>query len=904
MKSSIPVVNTTCAYCGVGCGIRVRVQDPGRRQVTLEGDPDHPANYGKLCAKGATLAETIGLEKRQLAPQIRGREVDWSVATDYVARKITEVLEKHGPDAIGLYLSGQLLTEDYYVANKFAKGFLGTANVDTNSRLCMSSSVVGHKRAFGEDLVPTCYEDIDHADLMVLVGSNTAWCHPIVYQRIKNARQNNPRLKVVVIDPRRTDTCDIADLHLPLRAGTDVLLFNGLLARLFEKGCLDYDFIEAHTDGFREAVRQAIDDTTDPAVIADTCGLATRDIETFYSWFEQTGKTLTFYSQGVNQSITGSDKVNAIINCHLATGRIGKPGAGPFSLTGQPNAMGGREVGGLANQLAAHMDFDEDSVDRVARFWKAPNMARKPGLKTLDLFEAARRGDIKVLWIMATNPAVSLPDNNRVREALENCELVIVSDCIADTDTMAYADVKLPAQGWGEKDGTVTNSERCLSRQRAFLASPGLAKPDWQIVSEVARAMGFEAAFSFYEPADVFREHARLSCFENNTGQRQRFFNLEPLANIQQAVYDQLKPTQWPLKPALNGRLFSDGRFATASGKARFISTAHRPVANATSEEYPLQLNTGRVRDQWHTMTRTAFAKRLNAHKPRPFMEIHPDTATEYGISDGDIVHVESRWGEMLAAASVSEGVQREQLFIPIHWNDQFSSRGRVGPLVNPDVDDHSGQPELKHTPVRIRKETFALYARLWTRREIRKPSSDYWVKVQGDHAIVYDMAHQQWTEWTTLLTGSDPASVQYQDPRRNTFRYAWFNGPRLERCLFLSPEPLALNEQWINQLFSKERLERFERQALLSGMAPGHIEDTGAIVCACHSVGEKTILRAISQGCCSAAEIGSATKAGTNCGSCVGELNQMIAATLSQPEDQGNQLREQQTTGYELPRQ
>ena len=884
MTSSQPIVKTTCAYCGVGCGIQVQVNDRAQRRVTLEGDPDHPANDGKLCAKGATLAETVGLQKRLLQPRIHGRDVDWETATDFIARKFRHIIQEHGPEAIGIYLSGQLLTEDYYVANKFAKGFLGTANVDTNSRLCMSSSVVGHKRAFGEDLVPTCYEDIDHADLMVLVGSNTAWCHPIVFQRIKKAKQQNPALKIVVIDPRRTDTCDIADLHLAVNSGTDVLLFNGLLTWLADHGALNHEFISNHCENFAETLAQARKDSATPETVSRLCGLHQEDLITFYRWFQITEKTLSFYSQGVNQSTQGSHKVNAIINCHLATGRIGKPGAGPFSLTGQPNAMGGREVGGLANQLAAHMDFDNDSIDRVARFWNAPNMARRPGLKTIELFEAARQAKIKALWIMATNPAVSLPDNNRVREALKKCELVIVSDCIAQTDTMAFAHVQLPAQGWGEKDGMVTNSDRCLSRQRAFLEAPGNARPDWQIVSQVACAMGFADAFAFQNSAEVFREHARLSAFENNEQHRLRFFNLEPFANISPAEYDQWQPVRWPFDSnrqpqeiSSRQRLFADGRFATVSQKAQFVPAGFQPVANATSGEYPLQLNTGRIRDQWHTMTRTAFAPRLNAHKTHPFMEIHPDTAALYDIANDDIVKIASPWGHMLAIASLTDSIRPQQLFVPIHWNDQFAARGRVGPLVNPDVDPHSGQPELKHTPVKISRCRFSGYARYWSRHDATPPDCDYWVKVTDEQSVRLDMAHSKPLDQNALPLFDESPTIEYRDAARHSVRLAWFREQRLEACLFISSRPLVLNDRWISQLFAREKLHTKERQALLSGQAPPDVEDTGAVVCACHAVGEKTIIRAIAQGCSSAAAVGDATRAGTNCGSCVGEINDMI---------------------------
>ncbi|MCG8315907.1 MAG: molybdopterin-dependent oxidoreductase [Pseudomonadales bacterium] len=886
MSSSMPTVNTTCAYCGVGCGISIQVKDTDKRSVNLDGDPAHPANFGKLCAKGATLAETIGLEKRLLQPIVDGLPSDWQTATQTIADKLTTVIKEEGPQAIGIYLSGQLLTEDYYVANKFAKGFLGTANIDTNSRLCMSSSVVGHKRAFGEDAVPTCYEDLDHADLMVIVGSNTAWCHPIVFQRIKKAKTNNPKLKIVVIDPRKTDTCDIADLHLGVTAGSDVILFNGLLNWLADQDAINKEFIDNHTQGFTDALATAQAEASDLSQIAERCELNESDLKTFYQWFSDTEKTITFYSQGVNQSTSGSDKVNAIINCHLATGRIGKEGMGPFSLTGQPNAMGGREVGGLANQLAAHMDFDEDSVDRVQRFWHAPNMATQPGLKTIDMFEAAREGKIKVLWIMATNPAVSLPNSNSVREALRNCELVIVSDCIADTDTMAYAHIKLPAQGWGEKEGTVTNSERRISRQRAFLTSPQNALPDWQIVADVAKKMGYSEDFNYSTVADVFKEHAALSCFENSQeaiNYRLRLFNLEALATLNETEYDQMQPVQWPTKAQQeNKRLFANGIFATESTRAHFISVKHKAVANALSEQYPLQLNTGRIRDQWHTMTRTAFAKRLNAHKPQPFVEIHPKTALERGINDGDIIQVSSQWGSLLALASLTEQIQPKQVFVPMHWNDQFAPQGRIGPVVNPNNDPYSGQPELKHTPVNLQRVMFSQYAKCWTRKELTMTEFNYWVKIPEEHNLRYELANNTSMAQLVDAMGTSP-TLTYKDSRTGIYRYGWIKDNRLEACLFLGNLPIEVNDRWLSQLFTKTNISDNERNALLSGKSPPDVEDCGRIVCACYSVGEKTITKAISNGCGSAIEVGDATKAGTNCGSCVGEINQIIEQATKQ---------------------
>ncbi|MFI3220200.1 MAG: molybdopterin-dependent oxidoreductase, partial [Methylococcales bacterium] len=519
---------TTCPYCGVGCGISAIV-DEGQHHVTINGDKTHPANFGRLCSKGSALGDTVELKGRLLQPQVNGQETSWEQALDLVADSFKAVIKKHGADAVAFYGSGQLLTEDYYVTNKLMKGFIGSGNMDTNSRLCMSSSVAGHKRAFGSDTVPNCYEDYEHAELIILIGSNAAWCHPVSFQRIRAAKEANPALKIVVIDPRRTASCDIADLHLAVASGSDAWLFNGLLSYLSDHDALDSAYIEAHTEGFAAALGDyAIEK------IAEHCQLNAEDVKQFYDWFATIDKVLSLYSQGINQSSSGTDKVNAIINCHLATGKLGKVGSGALSLTGQPNAMGGREVGGMANQLAAHIEFSD--VDKVARFWNAPHTMKQAGLTAVDLFDTIHEGKVKAVWIMGTNPVVSLPNADKVKQALQGCEFVVVSDCIANTDTTALAHVLLPAQGWSEKDGTVTNSERRISRQRALFKPAGVAKPDWWIITQIARRMGFETEFNYQSPVDIFREHAALSGFENNG---QRDFDISAYAEISATEYDQ-----------------------------------------------------------------------------------------------------------------------------------------------------------------------------------------------------------------------------------------------------------------------------------------------------------------------------------------------------------------------------
>ncbi|HWU74021.1 MAG TPA: molybdopterin-dependent oxidoreductase, partial [Sphingomonas sp.] len=618
-------IRTTCAYCGVGCGIVAR--RTGERSVEIAGDPDHPANSGRLCSKGTHLGETVGLEGRLLHPMIGTKRVGWDRALDLVARRFRDTIARYGPNSVAFYVSGQLLTEDYYVANKLMKGFIGSGNIDTNSRLCMSSAVAGHVRAFGEDVVPASYADLDMADLIVLVGSNTAWCHPIVYQRMMAARAARGT-KLVVIDPRRTETAAEADLHLAIRPGSDVALMNGLLAWCRDAGLVDHDYLAAHVtipDDFWDKLGEG----NDLWSTARTCDIQPADLRRFYDLFAANPRTVTMFSQGINQSVSGTDQVNAITNLHLATGRIGKRGAAPFSITGQPNAMGGREVGGLASTLAAHMDFTPENVARVGRFWAAPNMATKPGLKAVDLFRGVGEGRIKALWIMATNPAVSMPDAGQVREALAGCPFVVVSDVIAETDTSRFAHVRLPATAWGEKDGTVTNSERCVSRQRPIFAAPGEARPDWWIVKEVGRRMGWRSAFAYDRPVDVWREHVRLSAYQNDGARRFRLDRATP----GNADYETMQPFRW------GDDAFADGVYPTPDGRARLVTVTQR-LGERPLDRWPMTLNTGRYRDQWHTMTRTGLAPRLARHREEPLVEVHPDDAARLDIADGALARV------------------------------------------------------------------------------------------------------------------------------------------------------------------------------------------------------------------------------------------------------------------------
>ncbi|NOT12798.1 MAG: molybdopterin-dependent oxidoreductase [Methylococcaceae bacterium] len=885
------IIQTTCPYCGVGCGITAQVDDM-RHQVSIIGDKSHPANFGRLCSKGSALGETVELKGRLLEPRIFGRDTNWAQALDQVAGTFTRTIEKFGPDAVAIYASGQLLTEDYYVANKLMKGFIGSGNIDTNSRLCMSSSVAGHKRAFGSDTVPGCYDDFEQAEMIVLIGSNTAWCHPVSFQRIRTAKDANPALKIVVIDPRRTASCDIADLHLPIASGTDASLFNGLLHFLQQTNALNQAYIDAHTEGFAEAVNAAALNSGSIEQVAKRCKLKVEDLQCFYQWFARNEKVMSIYSQGINQSSSGTDKVNAIINCHLATGRIGKPGMGPFSLTGQPNAMGGREVGGLSHQLAAHMDFSStEDIERVAQFWGAHKIARKPGLAAVDLFDAIYDGAVKAVWIMGTNPVVSLPNADKVKQALQRCDFVVVSDCIANTDTTALAHVLLPAQGWSEKDGTVTNSERRISRQRTLLSPAGSSKPDWWIITQVARRMGFEKAFQYQIASDIFREHAALSGLDNNGEQGLRDFDISGLAGLSQHEYDQLQPIQWPVNqtnPHGSARLFADGQFFTSSGKAQFITIEPRLAVNSTNNDYPLVLNTGRIRDQWHTMTRTAIAAKLNQHKPEPFVEVHPVDAKHHQLLSNGLALIESQWGSMMARVQIGDSQQQGNLFVPMHWTEQLANHGRMGALVNPVVDPISKQPESKHTPVRIKPYLPAWQGFILSRQELTMIASgvDYWVKVKGEHYYRYELADgvlpnslQTWVRANVFNTVSDNLQcLEYQDSGRNNYRAAQIVDNRLESVIFIAVDDALPERDWLSTLFEKPVLEKHERMALLAGIPPSGVAEGGPIICSCFNVGEQTIRAAIREkGLKTHQEVGQCLKAGTNCGSCVPEIKALL---------------------------
>ena len=689
------------------------------------------------------------------------------------------------------------------------------------------------------------------ADLLVLVGSNAAWCHPVLYQRMVANKQKRGA-RIVVIDPRRTDTAGDADLFLGLKPGTDTALFSGLLAHLADNGALDSDYIERHTSGFDEALARARTIAGSVGATALATGLSERDVADFFRMFATMPRVVTLYSQGVNQSAQGTDKVNAIINCHLATGRIGKPGASPFSLTGQPNAMGGREVGGLANQLAAHMGFTPPDIDRVRRFWKAPRIATHEGLKAVQMFEAIARGEIKALWVIGTNPAVSLPDADAARAALKKLELFVVSENVRSNDTVnAGAHVLLPAQAWGEKSGTVTNSERRISRQRAFLDPPGEAKPDWWIVSEVAKRLGFGAAFDFNSAADVFREHAALSAFENTGG---RDFDIGALKSLSDEAFDALAPVQWPTRidsSQPQRRFFADGGFFTNDFKARFVAPEIPALRSVTTAGRPLRLNTGRIRDQWHTMTRSGQSPRLGQHLPEPFVEVHPDDALKFGVTHDSFARVTTDYGQCTLKVVVSERQQRGMLFAPIHWSEATATGSRVGALVAPFTDAFSGQPENKATPASITPYEYVFRGFALSRTPLALPDHAWWarVAVPGGHGYLLadnaDLAG--WQSWLRSVAGDDLA--EYKDFGGGVYRAAAFAADRIEACLFIGPAHDAGDWNVIKQLFAAGALSDDQRRMLLSGKSIDGMASAGPIVCACFGVGRTTICDAIAAG-------------------------------------------------------
>ncbi|PTX48241.1 assimilatory nitrate reductase (NADH) alpha subunit apoprotein [Gemmobacter caeni] len=861
------MIRSTCPYCGVGCG--VLLAPAGESGLIVRGDPDHPANRGRLCSKGTALGETVGRSGRLSTPEIHGRPADWDQALSLIATRFRQTIAAHGPESVALYLSGQMLTEDYYVANKLMKGFIGSANVDTNSRLCMASTVAGHARAFGADTVPGIYDDLEEADLIVLVGSNLAWCHPVLWQRIEAARATRGT-KIVVIDPRRSVTAGAADLHLPIAPGADVALFNRLLAALADRELLTSD-----ATGLEAAVQSARADSGET-------GLGPADLARFLDLWCRTEKVVTVFSQGVNQSSSGTDKVNAILNCHLATGRIGRPGMGPFSVTGQPNAMGGREVGGLANQLACHLSLENPAHRAaVAQFWRAPRMAERPGLKAVDLFRAVGDGRVKALWIIHTNPAVTLPEADAVRAAIAACEFVAVSDVTGATDTARLAHVLLPAAAWAEKSGTVTNSDRTISRQRAVLVPPGAARPDWWMLAGVARRMGFDG-FDWPGPAAIFREHAALSGIAGALG---RDFDISGKAAISDADYDRMEPFRWP-STALRqgGRFFGDSRYFTPDGRPSMIAVTSTPPQAMLTPEHPFRLNTGRIRDQWHTMTRTGQAPRLNQHLGEPFVEVHPSDALRSGLSPWSLAEVRSVSGNAVLRVVVTDRVRPRQIFAPMHWTGETAPTGRIDAVVSAVTDPLSGQPESKAAAVSLRPWPARWFAFACAAGSIA-PDGGYWARRVTETGLAAELALLEAPDnplafARALFDLPDAEVMQTEDAARGQVSIALILSGRVVALLFAAPSPVMIARD-----AAIARIGMPRGAATLAPCAGGSDRaDNGPLVCACTGVGRNRLQSAFRDGACDLAAIGQATGAGTNCGACRPEIAAMLAQ-LARPQ-------------------
>jgi len=907
MNQSVSI-KSACCYCGTGCGVIIEAE--GGRISDVRGDPDHPANFGKLCSKGAALALSAGLEGRARYPELRvsrqatRQRASWEVALDHAAQRFAKTIREHGPDSVAFYVSGQLLTEDYYAFNKLARGLVGTNNIDSNSRLCMSSAVAAYTQTLGVDAPPCSYEDIDHTDCLVIAGSNTAWAHPIVFRRIEEAKRKSPALKLIVIDPRRTMTARAADLHLAILPGTDVILFNAMLHVLLAENLANADFIRDHTEGF-EAACVAVREYT-PTAAAVICGVPSEDIITAARWFCTAKAALSMWCMGLNQSTHGTHNGAALIHLHLATGHIGRVGAGPFSLTGQPNAMGGREVGAMATLLPGHRNPNNPAHrDEVAKLWRIPVLSDKPGKTAVEMFEAVRRGEIRALWIACTNPAHSLPEQALVREALQRAEFVVVQDAYRQTETTAYADLLLPAASWGERDGTQTNSERRITRVGAVAPPPGEARPDWMIARNFAQRLCFHLGrkdllrlFTWLTPEDLFREHAGMT----------RGRDLD-ISGLSYAVLQENGPQQWPYpEGATQGtaRLYTDLRFATPNGRARFIPLATHLTAESTDAEYPLQLLTGRLRDQWHTMSRTGRVARLYSHDDEACVALHADDLARLDVEDGDLVRVASRRGSVLLRARASDEMRPGQVFVSMHWGRRLLNNAGANELTVPACDPISKQPELKHAAVRVEKAELPWRA-LIARSEGKTPGQALlWLEqlqplmAQFDYAslalagsesatLVMRLAHaapapDEWLDEIDTVLGMTERSeekgegghcLSYRDTRRGIRKKALIEDGALAG-VHLSGETAAAH--WLKDFVVSGKPADDIRRYLFAPLAtpPAGAAPRGRNVCACNNVSENDILAGIAAGC-DLPELQRKLNCGTACGSCVPEIKRLL---------------------------
>ncbi|MDO8177766.1 MAG: molybdopterin-dependent oxidoreductase [Undibacterium sp.] len=903
----------TCCYCGVGCG--VLIQSDGRQVLGVRGDPDHPANFGRLCSKGSTLhlsaQPNIQKQVRALYPEMRtSRDVprvraDWDLTLDFMAQQFADTIKQHGPDSVAFYISGQLLTEDYYVFNKLAKGLIGTNNIDSNSRLCMSSAVAGYKQTLGADAPPACYEDLELAEVIFIVGSNTAYAHPILYRRIEDARKNNPNLKVIVADPRRTDTAREADLFLAILPGTDVALFNGMLHLCLWEDLIDTAYIAEHTEGFAE-LKQTVRDYT-PAFVAQTCGISEADLTQAARWFGLSKATLSLYCQGLNQSASGTAKNAALINLHLATHQIGKLGAGPFSLTGQPNAMGGREVGGMANLMSGHRDLaNAEHRAEIAKLWGVHDVPATPGKTAVEMFEAVRQGEIKIIWIVCTNPAQSMPEQNLIREALNKAELVIVQEAYGSTATVPYADILLPATTWSEKSGTVTNSERRITRVNAAIEAPGETRHDWEIATAFAQKLEAlmareKSIFPYLTPEHIWNEHR-----ESTRGR-----DLD-ITGLSYQILETRGAQQWPYPTGASEgkkRLYEDGIFPTASGRARFVNTVYQAVADKVDPRHPFSLNTGRLRDQWHGMSRTGTVAQLFSHVAEPGINMARQDMDRRFLKNGDLVHVTNRRGSQIFSVSESDEMRAGQVFVAMHWGEEYvSGRGHgsnfsvgVNALTSPAIDPVSKQPELKHAAVKILKADLpwrflafgwvdsaqALSLQQALRPFMREFAYASCVPFGRDKVGVLFRAADDYAAAPELLQkienlfGIHGAQVlRYDDSRRGNARHILVKDGALA-AVSLAGDISA--ESWLKAyLLDQQPVAKLGRMLLMpSTSAPQGFKPRGKVVCTCLNVADTEINSALETLNGSPVDVlaglQSRLKCGTNCGSCVPELKKMI---------------------------
>jgi assimilatory nitrate reductase catalytic subunit len=872
----ISEVPTTCCYCGIGCGVLASVS--GGTITSVRGDPAHPANFGRLCTKGLSLHKADP-SFRGLFPEVHGQRKTWDETLSFVAERFGRTIAEHGPDSVAFYVSGQFLTEDYYVFNKLAKGLIGTNNIDTNSRLCMASAAAGYKQTLGADAPPACYEDVDAAECVFIAGSNTAWAHPVLFRRIERAKPKH----LIVVDPRKTETACSATLHLQIAPGSDVALFNGMLCVMLREGWCDESYIRRHTENFESAGQVASETSLERA--AAVCGVPEAHIYDAAKIFSRSKATLSLYCQGLNQSSSGTAKNAALINLHLASGQIGKPGAGPFSLTGQPNAMGGREVGGMANLLSAHRDLGNEKHRReVAELWGVEEVPSKPGKTAVEMFDAVRTGEIKIIWIACTNPAQSLPDQRLVHEALERAELVIVQDAYRNTETTPYADVFLPAAGWGEKDGTMTNSERRVSRVRAAVRPPGEALPDWRIAVEFSKRLSLpgkrSALLSYERPEDIFNEHRQTT----------RGRDLD-ITGLSYALLDERGPQQWPFSEnAVEGkkRLYEDGIFPTASGRARFVPTPYRPVAEDVDPRYPLRLTTGRLRDQWHTMSRTGTIASLFAREPEACVTMHPEDLSRARINDGDLVRILSRRGHIYLQAAADPDLKRGVAFVPMHWGARFlggESRRGVNELTLGALDPSSRQPELKHCAVRVERarlpwrlvafgssrDVSSLMSRLDPLMGVAQYASRTLIGrdrpgVRFSIALETAPSGEVLEEIDAVFGLDAPGVVRYDDGEGG--RRILIDGEAV-RAARLSGDTRA--EAWLKDLWERAApVEGLRRWLRAPAATPPELPALrGRTVCNCFDVSEREIDAFLAESN-SIDALQASLKCGTNCGSCL----------------------------------